>query len=64
MDNLLTRVDTTIKEIEYIYCIEASPLEHIAYVAGYLTSKNARQSCPVLVIDLLSHKVIGKNRIL
>ena len=50
-------IDTGIKEIERIYCIEASPVEHISYVAGSLTSEKARQSCPVVVIDLLSHEV-------
>ena len=54
-------VDTGIKEIEHIFCIEASPVEHIAYVSGFLTSENARQSCPVLVIDLLTHEVKCKE---
>ena len=50
-------IDTNIEEIEDIYCIEASPVGDIAYVAGILKSNKARQSCPVVVIDLLTHEV-------
>ena len=63
MDNPLQTsfVDTGIKEIESINCIEASPEEHIAYVAGKLTSRNARQSCPVVVIDLFNNYINCKS---
>ena len=50
-------VDTSIKKIRNINFIEASPVEHIAYVAGFLTSENARKSCPVVVINLLTDEV-------
>ena len=55
-----TIVDTDIKEIKSINCIEASPLQDIVYVAGGLISNKARQSCPVLVIDISNHELKGK----
>ena len=59
MDNLLTQVDTNIKEIKDISCIEVSSLKEIAYVAGFLSSRNARQSSPLVLIDLLKQKIFG-----
>ena len=50
-------VDTGIQEIKQIKCIEASPVEDITFIAGELTSSEARESCPVLVIDLASHSI-------
>ena len=54
-------VDTSIKEIKKITCIEPSPVQDIVYVAGTLTSNKARQSCPVLVIEESSLEV--KSRV-
>ena len=50
-------VDTGIKEIRDIDCIEASPVENIAYAAGCLKSDEVRKNCPVVVIDLLSNDI-------
>ena len=63
MENLLETsiVDTWIKEIETLNCIEASLLKSIAYVAGTLTSEEVRQSSLVVVIDLLSQKIKCKE---
>ena len=52
-----SEIDPDIKEIRDINCIETSPLKDIAYVAGRLTSDKARQSCPVLVIDLVKNYI-------
>ena len=54
-------LDTGFIENEDINCIEASPVENIAYVAGGLTSKNARQKCPVVVIDLMTQEIKCKE---
>ena len=49
------------KEIQDIDCIEASPVENIAYVAGTLASTNKGQTCPVLVIDFLKNQIKCKS---
>lgn len=50
-------------EIEHIYCIEACPTQEINYVAGKLKSREARPSCPVLVVGTSDHGIRGRPEV-
>ena len=59
-----SELDTNIKEIEKITCVETSPVEEMAYVAGDLSSNKTRQSCPVLVLDLVNNEIKRTRQLL
>jgi hypothetical protein len=61
MDNisLERQLSIDVDKLEHVYCIETSKDGQIAYIGPKLTREKARFSCPVIIYDVESRRVIS-----
>ena len=53
----LSQLDLVVEEMGNVLCVEMLLLSGILYTSGQLSTFNARESCPVIIIDFQRNKI-------